>query len=144
MFRVLKNGELTYKDQIVTLHQCFPELKEEEFISLRDGDGNELNFLKSLDDLETSQRSMLRNLLKKNLQRIEVESFIEVKEEVELRYFKIVSKRGHQVFYTRLDDWPKRLDENHYLFKDIHEDEYLVNIHFLDKKSFKLISGLLE
>jgi len=145
--RVLKkeNGLLFvhYGEREVEVHikQCFPWSGPGEFLSLRDKDDNEACLIENIHDLDAESQKIIREELSFSQFVLKVKKIVEIKEDVELRQFRVITDQGERVFQTKLEDWPEVLEHGVILIEDLAGDLFRIdNWHKLDQKSKKELS----
>jgi hypothetical protein len=120
----------------VTVARCFPWSRPLEFLSLRDGDDNEVALVADPLALTDSSRSALEEALAENGFVFRVTAVLDLDEEVELRTWKVSTDQGERRFQTRLDDWPRKLPDGGLLIRDVTGDLYMIrDVGGLDRKS---------
>ncbi len=144
MFELKKGGELYYKDTIVNLALCFPTEHTSKYISVKNKDGDEVHFINSLSDLELDQNELIKMILKDQRTDQYIVKFNDIRDEIELRVFDVETTSGNTVFYTKLEDWPKKSAKGEFIFNDINGDEYKLCYFDLDMRSKKKISPLID
>ena len=103
----------------VTVSPCFPWSSPGRYLSLRDGENQEVALVKDLEDLDEDSASCLRTALQETRFVLEVESIEAIEKEFELRNWHVVTRQGTRKFQTRLDDWPRPLPDGSALVQDI-------------------------
>ncbi|MEM6820745.1 MAG: DUF1854 domain-containing protein [Verrucomicrobiota bacterium] len=120
----------------VTVARCLPWLAADQFISLRDKDGNEIALVRDLSELDTDSRAVLEKELEFVKFCLRVTKLDQLKQDFELRRWEVQTHAGPRVFQTLLDDWPEKMSDGSFLIRDICGDFYqIVPMHELDTKS---------
>lgn len=124
----------------VALTECFPWSRPGEFISLRDREKNEVALIRDLDELNEESRSALRKALDISGFAFEITHLVEIEKDFELRRWKVETRQGSRRFVTKLEDWPRVLEDGRILIEDLAGDVYVIpDRHQLDRKSQQLI-----
>ncbi|MFT4927008.1 MAG: hypothetical protein ACI8WB_003108 [Phenylobacterium sp.] len=144
MFRIENDKALYLEQTRVTISCCFPQLHQDKFLSVRDENNCELLFIDDVEQLSAADKQLVLVILQTHHQRITVLKVTKVSQALELRVFEFETSAGTTLCYTRLTDWPNRIDKDDYLLIDIHQDEYLIQPHQLDKTSLKRLTPFLE
>jgi len=113
-------------ERAVRVHRCFPWSEPGRYLSLRDTENEEFALVRSLDDLEPTSRSVLRDAIAEAGFVLEVERILEVEEEIEIRTWKVETRQGPRSFQTRLDDWPMEVPGGGLVIRDVSGDLYHV------------------
>ena len=113
-------------ERAVRVHRCFPWSEPGRYLSLRDTENEEFALVRSLDDLEPTSRSVLRDAIAEAGFVLEVERIMEVEEEIEIRTWKVETRQGQRSFQTRLDDWPMDVPGGGIVIRDVAGDLYHV------------------
>jgi hypothetical protein len=133
------------EQSIVHVQRCFPWSEPGQFISLRDDDGEEFALVADLAELDESARAVLQEVLAEAGFIFDVESVLELEEEVELRNWQVLTNQGARQFQTRLDDWPRKLPDGGLLIRDVTGDFYRVaDPAKLDRKSRALLWAFVD
>ena len=113
-------------ERAVRVHRCFPWSEPGRYLSLRDTENEEFALVRSLDDLEPTSRSVLRDAIAEAGFVLEVERILQVEEEIEIRTWKVETRQGPRSFQTRLDDWPMEVPGGGLVIRDVSGDLYHV------------------
>ena len=143
MFILRDDGELCFEGKKVSITPCFPAKHMDKFLSVRNDEGEEVHFLSDLSIVTKEESEMIATLLSLKGKKLNILKVYSVEDDIELRVFKVNTSAGETMFYTRLEDWPKKLSKGVFSLIDIHEDEYILDLSILDKKSRQTISGLV-
>lgn len=141
----LKENNLLYivsEGKEIELHikQCFPWSNPREFLSLRDCDDNEVCLIEDLNELDSETRGLLEEYLRSMGFVLEVTSVLEIKEDVELRQYKVDTAQGLRIFQTKLEDWPEILNDGSIVIEDLSGDLFRVkSFKELDSKSRQIL-----
>jgi hypothetical protein len=124
----------------VALTECFPWTRPGEFISLRDREKKEVALVRELTELSESSQAALRKALEVSGFAFEIVRLIEIEKDFELRRWKVETRQGERRFVTKLEDWPRVLDDGRVLIEDLAGDVYVIpDRTALDRKSQQLI-----
>jgi hypothetical protein len=130
---------------VVHVQRCFPWSEPGHFISLRDEHGEEFALVAHPEELSNSARATLEAALSEAGFIFDVESVLELEEEVELRNWLVQTDQGTRRFQTRLDDWPRKLPDGGLLIRDVTGDFYRVaDPDRLDRKSKALLWAFVD
>jgi hypothetical protein len=110
----------------VHVHRCFPWSEPGRFLSLRDGDDEEVLLIESMEGLDRSSRAVLETALVEAGFVLEVTSILEVEDEVEIRQWRVETRQGTRSFQTRLDEWPLEVPGGGIVIRDVAGDLYHV------------------
>ena len=110
----------------VDLKPCFPNSHPDRYFSVRDSKGNELFLIKSLQELDVTNRELVREYLGFKNFIFEVEGFYAIDEDFGLRNFKVATNKGDRIFQTALDDWPRETKDGSALIECLHGEQYLI------------------
>ncbi len=129
----------------VTVARCFPWSDPTRFVSLRDGEDEEVALVRSPDELPEGSRKVLEEELAIAGFVFEVESLMAVDEEIEIRTFHVRTRQGERRFQTHRDEWPRTVPGGGLLIRDVVGDLYLVREPGgLDRHSAKLLWPFLD
>jgi len=150
LFELNNNDDLLFNssetDAIkVTASLCFPWMKKNEFISIRDEQGEEVYLIRALSLLDsTSNQAVAESLIAETfmMKIIKVE---EIKAEFEIRSWTVVTEQGPYKFQTQIDYWPQVLNKSFILIRDVTGNIfYIDNPLTLDDKSQHLLWPYLD
>jgi hypothetical protein len=131
--------------RVVHVRRCFPWSEPDQFISLRDDEGEEFALVADPAELNDAARAVLHAALAEAGFIFDVEGVIEIEEEVELRNWRVHTNQGARRFQTRLDDWPRKLPDGGLLIRDVTGDFYRVaDPARLDRKSRALLWAFVD
>jgi hypothetical protein len=100
--------------------------REGGHVSLRDRQNQEFAAVAESLDLEEGSRAALEEALMETGFLFQVTRVLEVKEEVEVRAWRVETRQGARTFQTRLDDWPRAMPDGGLLVRDVAGDLYHV------------------
>ncbi|MAE96201.1 MAG: hypothetical protein CL910_16225 [Deltaproteobacteria bacterium] len=125
--------------------RCFPWSEPTRFVSLRDGDEDEVALVRDLAELpHTAQRALGSALLEAGFV-LAIDAVLEVDEEIEIRTFRVRTGQGERRFQTLRDEWPREMPGGGILIKDVAGDLYLVpSPGNLDARSRRLLWAFLD
>jgi hypothetical protein len=133
------------EQRIVHVRRCFPWSQPQQFVSLRDDDGEEFVLIEDPRSLDVSSRHVLEEALAEAGFLFDVTAVIAIEEEVELRHWRVHTSQGARSFQTRLDDWPRRMPDGGLLIRDISGDLYrITDLVRLDGKSRALLWAFVD
>jgi Domain of unknown function (DUF1854) len=119
---------------------CFPWSEPNNYISLRNEAGMEVGFIDSTTELDDSSRTALETTLRQTRFVFEVTAIEKVEDEFELRTWSVTTHQGPRSFQTKLDDWPRTLENGGIIIRDLSGDLYHIeDPTVLDSASQKLI-----
>lgn len=129
----------------VTVSRCFPWSRPSTYLSLRNGDGEEVALIEDPVTLDTSSRAALETALDEASFVFGITGVSDLDEEVELRTWRVRTDRGERRFQTRLDDWPRRLPDGGLLIRDVTGDLYRIDdVAGLDRRSRSLLWAFVD
>jgi hypothetical protein len=129
----------------VWVRRGFPWSEPGRYVSLRDGDENEVAFVADPATLDAASREALEGALAEAGFVFEITGVKEIEEEVEIRHWRVETRQGERTFQTRLDDWPLELPGGGLLIRDVAGDLYrLSHAGGLDKKSRALLWAFVD
>ena len=129
----------------VWVRRCFPWTAPARFVSLRDGDEEEVALVRDLDELEPESRRVLEASLAEAGFVLEIESVQRVEDEIEIRTFEVRTRQGPRRFQTLRDEWPRPMPGGGILLRDVAGDLYLVRDPAkLDRASRARLWALLD
>jgi hypothetical protein len=125
--------------------RCFPWSNPGRYISLRDDKDREVAFVGDPADLDEGSRELLAEELAQASFVLHVCRIIEVREELEIRIWKVQTKEGLRTFETARDEWPRPLPDGNLLLSDVAGDLYLVpRAAELDASSRRVLWAFLD
>jgi hypothetical protein len=93
----------------VRVTRCFPWSEPSRYLSLRDGEDEEIALIRDLAELGSdSRRALAESLIEAGFV-LQVEGVEEVEEEIEIRTFRVRTRQGVRSFQTLRDEWPRRM-----------------------------------
>ena len=102
-------------------------------------------FIEDLKRLDPASRELLENALAEVGFILEITQIHSIREDFELRNWKVETLQGPRTFQTKLDNWPRPLPKGGILIKDIAEDLlYIPDPSKLDAKSQKILWAFLD
>ncbi len=130
---------------LVSANPCFPWSYPNEFVSLRDADGDEQCLLESIESLPADSAAALRTTLKEASFVLRITRITSVEKQFELRHWQVETEQGARRFQTRLDDWPRTLPHGGSVLQDVGGDQYgIPPLDQLDAKSRALLWPYLD
>lgn len=137
----VRDGE----ERPVSARRLFPWSREGEHISLRVPENEEFAVLCGEEGVSGSSRHALDHALTQAGFVFEVTRVLAVKEEIEIRVWRVRTRQGIRAFQTRVDEWPRELPGNGILIRDVAGDLYQVpDTKALDAKSRELLWAYVD
>jgi Domain of unknown function (DUF1854) len=102
---------------------CFPWSEPNNYIS-RNEAGMEVGFIHSAAELDDSSRTALETTLRQTRFVFEVTGIEKVEDEFELRTWSVKTHQGPRSFQTKLDEWPRTLENGGVVIRDLSGDLY--------------------
>jgi hypothetical protein len=128
------------EERSVWVRRCFPWSQPTRYISLRDGEENEIALVRDPGELSYESRAVLEEALVEAGFVLKIVRVLELDEEVEIRNWKVETEQGPRSFQTRLDDWPRQMPGGGLLIRDVAGDlHYVAEPNGLDAKSRSLL-----
>lgn len=112
--------------EAVRITPCFPWSLPGQYLSLRNEEGEELCLIRDPEELDESSRRILREELDRCMGIFQIESISELRKEIELRCWEVLTTQGPRSFQTELDEWPRELPDGSFLVEDLFGDLYKV------------------
>lgn len=129
----------------VKLHPCFPWRYPSSHLSVRNHEGEELGYIKDMDELSEDSQNAVKRSLAEALFHFEILDVLKVEEDFELRNWLVVTSQGERTFQTKLTDWPRRLPSGSYVIRDVHGDLFVIrNAESLSKSSLKKMKAFTD
>jgi hypothetical protein len=139
------DGMLKLDGVTCQVSRCFPWSEPDRYFSLKDVEGKELLLVRELSELDLSSCEALRGALREAGFLFEIERIDSIKEELQLRVWKVRTRQGVRQFQTELESWPRKLPGGAILIKDISGDLFCIrNIGALNEKSQDLIWPFID
>jgi uncharacterized protein DUF1854 len=124
---------------------CFPWSEPNNYISLRNEAGAEVGFIHSAAELDHSSCAALEITLRQTRFVFEVTGIEQVEDEFELRTWSVKTRQGPRSFQTKLDEWPRTLENGGVIIRDLSGDLYQIkDPTALDPASQKLVWAFME
>ena len=125
--------------------RCFPWSEPGRYVSLRDGEEEEVALVREMADLDPASRKVLEESLVEAGFVLEVEAILEIEEEIEIRSWKVRTAQGIRSFQTPRDEWPRDVPGGGLLIRDVAGDLYCVREpNRLDAKSQRLFWAFMD
>ncbi|MGI9303919.1 MAG: DUF1854 domain-containing protein [Gammaproteobacteria bacterium] len=129
----------------VRAQPCFPWSEPGRFVSLRDGDGEEVALIEDLTTFDAAPRAAVERSLAETSFVLEVENVKAIDTEFEIRNWKVHTRQGPYVFQTRLDEWPRRTPHDGLILKDVAGNLFhMKDPRHMDKTSRKLLWPFID
>lgn len=123
----------------VFLHRVFPYEENEKYISVLDGDGNELGMIRELDDFDGSGKDILKKELERKYFILKIKKVYDINERYGFSYWETESDEGKLSF--TLQDTSRsltRVNSDRVYINDIDGNRYEIeSLKALDRKSLK-------
>jgi hypothetical protein len=124
---------------------CFPWSEPDSYISLRNEAGLEVGFVHSTAELDHSSRQALETTLRQTRFVFEVIAINNIEDEFELRTWLVETRQGPRSFQTKLDEWPRALENGAVIIRDVAGDFYQISDPMaMDPASRKLVWAFME
>lgn len=132
------------EERVVKVHRLFPWSDAARHASLRDADGEEFALVGPETDLDPESRSALDEAMAAVGFLLEVTRVLDIREEVEIRVWRVETRQGRRTFQTHLDDWPREMSGGGLLIRDVAGDLYHVyEVEALDEESRRRLWGFV-
>lgn len=133
------------EERAVWVRRCFPWSEPTRFVSLRDHEKNEFALISDIAELDDPSRDALEGALVEAGFVLDVERVLMVKEEIEIRLWRVQTAQGERSFQTRLDEWPREVPGGGFIIRDVAGDLYHVaDPEALDAASRELLWAFVE
>jgi hypothetical protein len=106
--------------------RCFPWSRPGAFVSLRDDEDQEVAFVEDPAQLDPASRAALEEELAPAGFVLHIQRIVSVREELEIRIWKVETREGARTFQTSRDEWPLPLHGGSLLLRDVAGDLYLI------------------
>jgi hypothetical protein len=124
--------------------RCFPWSFTDNYISLRDSDGNEVLLLRSLDELDPDSRRIVEDELAHRVFNPKIQRILNLKREFGITEVTADTDRGRVTFQIRSRDDVRVLSPTRALFRDVDGNTYeLPDLSALDPASRKHVEEYL-
>jgi hypothetical protein len=110
----------------VRVRRLFPWTMGALHVSLRDLDDAEFALVDPREPLDAASASVLDKALAAAGFVLEVTAVLDIEEEIEVRVWRVETRRGARTFQTHLDDWPRETPGGGLLIRDVAGDLYHV------------------
>jgi hypothetical protein len=104
---VLRGEELTPVRPV----RCFPWSRPGAYVSLRDDADEEVGFVVDPAALDAGSRAVLQEELAQAGFVLHIRRILSVREELEIRVWRVETEEGARTFQTSRDEWPRTLAE---------------------------------
>jgi len=108
----------------VSVCRCFPWTAPEAHYSLRDAEGKEVAYVVDAAQLDAESRKALDAALGLAGFFFRVTGIDSIKEDFELRVWRVRTAQGARIFQSELDAWPETLPGGGWLMRDVTGDLY--------------------
>jgi Domain of unknown function (DUF1854) len=106
--------------------RCFPWSRPGAYVSLRDDQDQEVAFVVDPQALDPESQAALQEELAQAGFVLHIRRILSVREELEIRIWKVETDEGPRTFQTSRDEWPRQLAEGSLLLRDVAGDLYLI------------------
>jgi hypothetical protein len=106
--------------------RCFPWSHPAAYISLRDDDDEEAAFVVDPQALDPASRAALQEDLAQAGFVLHISRILSVRDELEIRTWRVETSEGPRTFQTARDEWPRVLAGGGLLLSDVAGDLYLI------------------
>ena len=137
-FLYVKQGE---KEERAFLYRQFPFELEWEFLSVMDGEKQEIGILRDLHAFDEDTRALLTKELERRYYTPVIQKILSMKERYGFSYWKVQTKDG-EVSFTLQDTFRSMIHtgENRLLLLDVCGNRFEIpDVTALDRKSYKKI-----
>ena len=138
---------LKYQDENynrIKLYKIFPFHLDDQYISVRDKDNNEIGIIKSLDDLNNKMRKLVKEELDWIYFCPDIQKIYSIEEEFGYTYWKVETDQGKREFTLRGNNGLTPITETRIMINDIEGNRYQIkNTENLDRNSLKQIELIL-
>jgi len=125
--------------------RCFPWSRNNQYISLRDYQGEEIAMIKNLRLLDDESRTAVESALTESAFIMEIEKIIAIDTEFEIRNWRVITRQGPYTFQTKLDEWPQKMNANGLFIRDVAGNLFLIeDIAGLDDTSRQQIWPFID
>jgi hypothetical protein len=129
----------------VTVRRCFPWSEPGRHFSLRNMEGDEVALVSSLDELDPDSRRTLAAALAEAGFVFRITRLEAVKEELEIRTWRVETQQGTRRFQTARDEWPRDVPGDGFLVRDVAGDLFWIPpMDELDDKSREILWALVD
>ncbi len=139
----LKLGDEEYER--VHLYRSFPFSLAEEYISVRDKEGEEIGIIESINEFAHKTRKLLEKELDWIYFCPDIKLIYSIKDEFGYSYWEVETDQGRKKFIVRgRDQSLTPITDVRYLITDVDGNRFQISdIRELDRKSFKMIGALI-
>jgi len=137
------NGEFYRR---VILYRAFPYAAEEEYISVRDTEGDEIGMIRDLDELAEASRGCVKAALAKRYFAPKIRTIESMDEKSGHVYWDVITDAGFRRFTVKCGGHPiRRVSATRYRIFDVEGNRFEIDdIHRFPKKFLKTIESLAE
>jgi hypothetical protein len=149
--------QLSYKDNNLYLHSadgssvivqarpCFPWSEPSKYITLRDFQNRELEFVADPAILDADSRLALEAGLASTGFIFRIQRIASIEVEFEIRNWTVTALQGERIFQTQLDEWPRSMPGGGFLLRDVAGDLfYIPPLKDLDVRSRDVLSDYVD
>jgi len=125
--------------------RCFPWSKNNQYISLRNIQGEEVTLINNLRLLDSESRTAVESALSESAFVMEIEKITHIETEFEIRNWRVITRQGAYTFQTKLDEWPQKMNSYGLLIRDVAGNLFQIdNIASLDHASKQQIWPFID
>jgi hypothetical protein len=129
----------------VKVVRCFPWSAPTRFFSLRAENNHEVALIADLNQLDTFSRTVIEDELVTAGFVLDIVRVEQVKEDFEIRCWKVQTRQGPRTFQTSRDSWPRKTPSGELLVQDVAGDLFRIpSANQLDPKSRRLVWALVD
>jgi hypothetical protein len=143
------DGRLTHQGKgaasPVRAVRCFPWTNPGGYVSLRDDEHVEVALVVDPGELDPASRALLEEELTQAAFVLRITRIVKVKEELEIRTWRVETDAGPRTFQTARDEWPRPLPGGGLLLRDAAGDLYLIpETAALDTNSRRVLWAFID
>lgn len=129
----------------VSLHRAFPFSYGDDYLSVRDKDGNEIGMIRTLAEFPHETQRLLRDELERRYFAPHIQRIVRIKEEFGYAYWEVETDRGPRRFTIRgVQESVLPIDEDRILIIDVDGNRFEIpSVSALDPRSYRFIEPLL-
>lgn len=129
----------------VAVHRAFPFTYGDDYLSVRDKEGNEIGMIRKVSEFDKAARRLIRDELERRYFVPTILRIDRIKEEFGYAYWDVVTDRGPRRFTIRgVQESVLPVGSDRLLIIDVDGNRYEIpQVSKLDAKSFKLVDGLM-
>lgn len=131
--------------EYVAIHRAFPFTHGNDYLSVRDKDGNEIGMIRTLNDFDKATRRLILEELERRYFVPVITRIDRIKEEFGYAYWEVQTDRGPRRFTVRgMHESVLPVGPDRYIIVDVDGNRFEIpSLSKLDPKSLKLLDALL-